>query len=116
MARLSLRLLVLTVLMTFAETAQCGQLRLMRYPDIGHGKVVFSYQGDLWAVSQDGGGALRLTVHQGYETHPKISPDGKWIAFTADYFGARNVFIIPVEGGPPKQLTYHPSPATVVGW
>jgi len=88
----------------------------MRYPDIAAGKVVFSYQGDLWAVPQAGGRAVRLTVHRGYETHPKISPDGKWIAFTAEYFGGRNVFVIPAEGGPPKQLTYHPSPATVVGW
>jgi tricorn protease len=88
----------------------------MRYPDIADGKVVFSYQGDLWAVPQAGGRAVRLTVHRGYETHPKISPDGKWIAFTADYFGERNVFVIPAEGGPPKQLTYHPSRATVVDW
>ncbi len=116
MVRLFLWLAALALMIAPAGTARCEPLRLMRYPDIAEGRVVFSYQGDLWAAPQAGGRALRLTVHRGYETHPKISPDGKWIAFTADYFGGQNVFVIPAEGGQPKQLTYHPSPATVVGW
>ena len=93
-----------------------NQLRLMRYPDVGHGIVVFSYQGDLWQVPQVGGKASRLTIHDGFETHPKISPDGKWIAFTGEYNGGTNVFIIPFEGGTPRQLTYYPGTETVVGW
>jgi len=88
----------------------------MRHPDISDGKIVFSYQGDLWIVPQSGGRATRLTVHGGVEYHPRFSPDGKWIAFTGDYFGGTNVFIIPSGGGTPKQLTYESSPATVVGW
>ncbi len=91
-------------------------LRLMRYPDVGHGVVVFSYQGDIWQVPQEGGRAVRLTVHEGVETHPKISPDGKWIAFTGNYNGGTNVFVIPFEGGTPKQLTYYPGTETVLGW
>ncbi len=87
----------------------------MRYPDIAYGKIVFSYQGDLWVVPQEGGQAMRLTVHDGFESNPKFSPDGKWIAFTGNYFGGTNVFLIPVEGGEPKQLTFEPTPATVVG-
>lgn len=91
-------------------------IRLMRFPDVHGDRIVFSYQGDLWTVSIDGGRALRLTVHDGFETHPKFSPDGKWIAFTGNYFGGTNVFVIPSGGGEPKQLTYHPSAETVVGW
>ncbi len=91
-------------------------LRLMRYPDVGHGVVVFSYQGDIWRVPVTGGRALRLTVHEGVETHPKISPDGKWIAFTGNYNGGTNVFVIPFDGGTPKQLTYYPGTETVLGW
>ncbi|NOZ56911.1 MAG: hypothetical protein GXO73_09025 [Calditrichaeota bacterium] len=99
--------------LAFADTPP---LRLMRYPDVNNGKIVFSYQGDLWLVPQNGGRATRITVHDGFETHPKFSPDGKWIAFTGNYFGGTNVFVIPAEGGEPRQLTYHPSSATVLGW
>ncbi len=91
-------------------------IRLMRFPDVSGDMIVFSYQGDLWTVSMEGGRAIRLTVHDGFETHPKFSPDGKWIAFSGNYYGGTNVFIIPAEGGEPKQLTYHPSSETVVGW
>lgn len=97
-------------------TAQQGPIRLMRYPDVANGKIVFCYQGDLWLVEQSGGRAMRLTVHHGDETSPKFSPDGKWIAFTGNYFGGRNVFIIPVGGGQPRQLTYHPIGSWVRGW
>ena len=99
-----------------AAVADTQPLRLMRYPDVNNGKIVFSYQGDLWTVPQNGGRASRLTVHDGFETHPKFSPDGEWIAFTGNYFGGTNVFVIPADGGEPRQLTYHPSTATVVGW
>ncbi len=96
--------------------AQHDSIRLMRYPDVAEGKIVFCYQGDLWLVNQTGGRAMRLTVHHGDEIHPKFSPDGKWIAFTGNYFGGENVFIIPADGGQPKQLTHHPSGDTVQGW
>ncbi len=109
--------LVVVVLTGFPfREVQSEPLRLMRYPDIANGKIVFSYQGDLWVVPQVGGRAIRLTVHDGVETRPKFSPDGKWIAFTGNYFGGTNVFIIPSEGGEPRQLTFEPTPAVVVGW
>ena len=83
--------------------------RLMRFPDINNNLVAFVYAGDIWTVSSNGGDAQRLTSHEGMELFPKISPNGKWIAFSAEYSGSRQVYIIPAEGGKPKQLTYYNS-------
>ncbi|MDO5582169.1 MAG: S41 family peptidase, partial [Planctomycetia bacterium] len=84
--------------------------RLLRYPDIWKDQIVFSYGGDLWKVSAKGGNAIRLTSHEGLELSPKFSPNGKWIAFTSQYDGDEQVFIIPSEGGMPRQLTWYPAP------
>ncbi len=81
--------------------------RLLRFPDINGNRIVFVYAGDIWTVPSTGGDAKRLTSHIGLELFPKISPDGKWIAFSAEYSGSRQVYIIPSEGGVPKQLTYY---------
>ncbi|MFW6129338.1 MAG: S41 family peptidase [Candidatus Aminicenantaceae bacterium] len=81
--------------------------RLLRFPDINNKLVVFVYAGDIWSVSADGGDAKRLTSHLGLELFPKISPDGKWIAFSGEYSGSRQVYIMPSTGGIPKQLTYY---------
>jgi len=82
---------------------------LLRFPDINDDLVAFVYAGDIWTVNADGGNARRLTSHIGLELFPKISPDGKWIAFSGQYGGNRQVFIIPSEGGVPKQLTWYNS-------
>jgi len=82
--------------------------RLLRFPDISKDKIAFSYGGDLWLVGRAGGVAQRITSHPGQELFPKFSPDGKWIAFTAQYDGNYNVYIMPSEGGQPRQLTFHP--------
>ncbi|HUN85893.1 MAG TPA: PDZ domain-containing protein [Terracidiphilus sp.] len=84
------------------------ETRLLRFPDL-HGKqVVFSYAGDLWVTTTDGGVARRITTSPGLELFPHFSPDGKWIAFTGQYDGNFNVYIIPAGGGQPHQLTYVP--------
>ncbi|MDD4109111.1 MAG: protease, partial [Prolixibacteraceae bacterium] len=83
--------------------------RLMRFPDINGNRVVFVYAGDIWTAGSEGGDARRLTSHEGMELFPKISPDGKWIAFSGEYGGNRQVFVIPSEGGAPRQLTYYNS-------
>ncbi len=83
--------------------------KLLRFPDINNDLVAFVYAGDIWTVSSAGGDAKRLTSHEGMELFPKISPDGNLIAFSAEYSGTRQVFIIPSEGGSPKQLTYYNS-------
>src|SRR5947209_17390888 len=77
--------------------------RLLRYADISKDRVVFSYAGDLWTASREGGAARRLTASAGEKLYPKFSPDGKWIAFTASYDGNPDVYIVPSEGGEPKR-------------
>src|SRR6202040_1194178 len=72
--------------------------RLMRFPDIHQDKIVFMYGGDLWLVSNAGGVARRIPSDAGRELFPKFSPDGKWIAFTGQYDGNFNVYIMPAEG------------------
>jgi len=81
--------------------------RLMRYPHISGDKIVFVYAGDIWTVPANGGDASRLTSHDGLELFPKLSPDGKWIAFSAEYSGTRQIWVIPAEGGQPRQLTFY---------
>ena len=86
-----------------------AQTKLLRFPDIYGDKVVFCHAGDLWFARAEGGTAIRLTSHPGQEIFPKFSPDGKWIAFTGQYDGDEQVYVIPVEGGVPKQLTFYPA-------
>jgi len=81
--------------------------RLLRFPDINSNQIVFVYAGDIWRVSANGGEAKRLTSDVGLELFPKISPDGKWIAFSAEYSGSRQVYVMPAKGGTPRQLTYY---------
>ena len=80
--------------------------RLFRFPDIHGEKVVFTYAGDLYLSSTQGGNAKRLTSHKGFEMFAHFSPDGKTIAFTGQYDGNTEVFTIPVDGGVPKRLTH----------
>ena len=83
--------------------------RLLRFPDIHKDKVVFAYAGDIWIAPVAGGAATRLTSHEGIEQFPKFCPSGKWIAFTGEYDGSQQVYIVSAAGGEPKQLTYYPS-------
>ncbi len=92
-----------------APVAASAQTRLLRFPDIYGDKVVFSYGGDLWTAPVSGGTANRLTAHPGLEVFAKFSPDGKWIAFTGQYDGDEQVYVVPSTGGEPKQLTFYPA-------
>lgn len=88
------------LLMTVCLTASAfAQTKLLRFPDIHAETVAFCYAGDLWKAPATGGTAVRLTAHPGQELFPKFSPDGKWIAFTGQYDGDEQVYIIPAEGG-----------------
>jgi len=100
---------ILGALAALAATPALGQTRMLRYPDLHGDTVVFSYAGDLWSVSDQGGRATRLTAHPGLELFPKFSPDGSMIAFTGQYDGDEQVYVIPATGGVPKQLTYYPA-------
>ena len=81
--------------------------RLMRFPDIHGDHIVFVYGGDIWLASAHGGTASRITTAPGRELFPKFSPDGKWIAFTGQYDGNFNVYVMNSDGSQPRQLTYY---------
>lgn len=78
--------------------------------------LIFSYEGDLWQASTEGGQARRLTAMDGLENNPKFSPDGRWVAFSANQFGNSDVFVMNVNGGQIRQLTYHQSQDVVSSW
>ena len=86
-----------------------AQTRLLRFPDIHGDRVAFCYAGDLWTAPAAGGTATRLTASPGLEQFPKFSPDGRWIAFTGQYDGDEQVYVVPAEGGVPRQLTFYPA-------
>ncbi|MEM8546740.1 MAG: PDZ domain-containing protein [Pseudomonadota bacterium] len=103
----SFRSLLVAVLGCVASVAASADTRLLRFPDIHKDRVVFVYAGDLYTASAAGGQAIRLTSHDGAELYPKFSPDGSQIAFSAEYNGTRQVYVIPATGGTPKQLTWY---------
>jgi tricorn protease len=90
----------------FARSYAPQEARVLRFPSISGDQIVFSCAGDLYSVPAAGGVARKLTTHEGYEAFARFSPDGKTIAFTAEYDGNREVYAIPAEGGVPKRLTY----------
>ena len=92
-----------------------AQTRLLRSPTISATHIAFSYAGNIWVVERAGGAARRLTS-VGNESSPKLSPDGKWIAFSGEYGGNTDVFVIPAMGGEPRRLTWHASADNVQGW
>ncbi len=107
-ARFKTALVLLFFCLCF-PTFVAAQTKLLRFPDIHGDKVAFTYGGDIWTASTSGGLATRLTAHPGLELFAKFSPDGKWIAFTGQYDGDEQVYVIPVTGGIPKQLTFYPA-------
>ena len=89
---------------------------LAQQPALSATQIVFVFAGDLWSVPRAGGDARRMTTGIGVEASPSFSSDGKWIAFTGQYDGNTDVFVIPAEGGVPKRLTFHPDPDQALGW
>jgi tricorn protease len=89
----------------------------LRYPDIHGDLVVFGAESDLWLAPVDGSSpGRRLTTHPGTEYFPQFSPDGGTIAFTGEYDGNRDIFVVPTAGGEPLRLTWHPGADEVIGW
>ena len=86
-----------------------AQTKLLRFPDVHGDKVVFCYAGDVWLAKSSGGTAWRLTTAPGQELFPKFSPDGKMVAFTGQYDGDEQVYVVSVTGGSPTQLTFYPA-------
>jgi tricorn protease len=79
-------------------------------------QVIFSYEGDLWSVSSNGGDAHRVTAMDGTESNPSVSPNGKWLAFSSNQYGNNDVYVMPLNGGEIKQLTFHQSGDVVSSW
>jgi tricorn protease len=99
--------LCLTAALSHAQTIE--PTRLLRFPDVYGDQVVFTYAGDLWLASTHGGTARRLTSAPGLELMARFSPDGRSIAFTGQYGGDEQVYVIPTAGGIPRQLTFYPA-------
>ena len=103
-----MRLLLLTSALISATFCAHADTRILRFPDISGTQVVFVYGGDIYTAARTGGAAQRLTSHAGMELFPKFSPDGKQIAFSAEYSGSRQVYVMPSDGSAaPKQLTWY---------
>jgi tricorn protease len=98
------------------HAAEGSQTRLLRQPAVSKDHLAFVYGGDIWVSDRDGGHPVQLTSHPASEFAPHFSPDGKWIAFSANYDNNIDVYVIPVEGGQPRRLTWHPAPDLVTGW
>lgn len=111
-------LLTLAAILTLS-IATYSQTKLLRFPDIRGDRVVFTYGGDLWTAPAAGGTATHLTTHPGVEVFGKFSPDGKWVAFTGQYDGDEQVYVVPTSGGEPRQLTFYPAKGPLAprwGW
>ncbi|WP_240614720.1 hypothetical protein [Polaribacter filamentus] len=107
-------LILISIFMSYMSLSQ--NTRLLRQPTLSKTDIVFVYGADLWKVPVNGGNAIRLTSDTGNESDPHFSKDGQWIAFTAEYDGNTDVFLVSINGGEPKRLTYHPSKDYVQGW
>ena len=89
---------------------------MMQYPDIYESTIVFVSGNDIWKAPAEGGPAVRLTFSDGRETYPEISPDGSLVAFTGEYDGNADVYVMNINGGNITRLTFHPGMDEVIGW
>ncbi len=98
------------------QAAAQTETLLLQDPTVHGNTVVFVYADNLYRTTTDGGTAIQLTTAEGFETRPRLSPDGKWLAFTGQYDGNTDVFVVEATGGTPRRLTFHPAADVVEGW
>ena len=110
------KLIAALVLLTTIESISLASTRLLRTPSVSANHIAFAYANNIWTVNRSGGSARRLTTFQGQTSNPHFSPDGKWLAFSAEYAGNIDIYVVSAEGGEPKRLTWHPGPDLVQGW
>jgi tricorn protease len=108
--------LLLAIAFLFAGPAAAREARLLENPAISEKYIAFTYANDLWIADLAGRHARRLTSHPGREALPHFSPDGKTIAFSAQFGGNTDVYVLPVTGGAPRRLTWHPGSDQVQGF
>ncbi len=106
----------LFLLVGLTAPARGQETLLLRQPSVSERHIAFAYANNIWIVDRSGGLARRLTSFQGGSSNPKISPDGRLVAFTGTYGGNADVYTVPVEGGEPMRLTWHPTGDVVTGW
>ena len=99
-----------------STSASSQGTRLLRQPALSDNHIAFAYASDIWVADRDGSNVNRITSTQAQESNPHISPDGKTIAFTSNRSGNSAVYIVPIEGGTPTQLTWLPGGASVRDW
>jgi tricorn protease len=103
MKRFALALFVLLLSFASVSLGQDEKPLLSRQPTLSRTEIAFMYGDDLWKVGREGGDAIRLTAGPGIKRGPHFSPDGKWIAFTSEYDGKLNVYVISADGGTPRR-------------
>jgi tricorn protease len=100
--------------------APCGQAqidaRMFQHPDVSSTQITFVYAGDIWVAPKEGGAAMRLSSPAGEESFPRFSPDGARIAFSGNYDGNTDVYVVSARGGAPRRLTYHGMADRLVDW
>src|SRR5207247_7318040 len=106
-SRILLLVLISSLFSIFAASGQSlpNTTRLLRFPTTNDREIVFCYAGELYTVGKDGGIARRLTSGPGYTSFPRFSPDAKQVAFTSEYDGNREAYVMPAEARAPKRLT-----------
>ncbi|HEY3786213.1 MAG TPA: S41 family peptidase [Steroidobacteraceae bacterium] len=92
--------------MACVAQAQSADHTFMRYPTLSGNTIVFVSHDNLWSVPRTGGVASRLTADEGRDLMPRFSPDGRWLAFTGEYQGNRDVYVMPAQGGAVRRLTF----------
>ncbi|MEM9304692.1 MAG: PDZ domain-containing protein [Pseudomonadota bacterium] len=108
--------LLLALLIGAAHAVDPKDTRLLQMPTISERNIAFAYDNDLWIADRDGGYARRVTTAEGTEFNPILSPDGRWLAFTGNYDGNLDAYVMPAAGGEVRRLTWHPSNDFVVGF
>lgn len=109
-------LTLLTCLLASSAALAAIDARMLRFPDVSADRIAFVYAGDIWIAPKSGGQAVRLSTPAGEETFPRFSPDGKQIAFSGNYDGNQDIYVIGVDGGVPKRLTHHPMGDRMLDW
>ncbi|MEM9532394.1 MAG: PDZ domain-containing protein [Pseudomonadota bacterium] len=108
--------LFLAAQLTSAAAVDVSDTRLLKSPSISARHIAFAYDSDIWVAGRDGGAARRVTSAEGVELNPVLSPDGRWLAFTGNYDGNMDAYVMPAGGGEVRRLTWHPGNDMVVGF